>query len=249
MRTVLATVLLFVPSIAYAGTITPDGGNNDLASGYYDSDVCFCSAWYSDTRIATGANGVYAHYAGAITGGMVLLLHYGADHGYNVTVPNATSAGWREERVTATDGCGEYIEWTVQMRITLGGSFNCENNYPIYGGDCQAYGWAKVVLSGKASGNAEVKGTLTAEEGDETITVGAGPINISAPFSLDDSAGPFDGDDIVASASGASEPADVNDRIYLTGSVASRASTSDAAKKSEITVQIIEDNFDLSFVD
>lgn len=248
MRTLLLAVLLLVPSIGYPGTITLDGGNDELATGLYNMSTCsVCGAWGCSARFVGGSNGTYIHIASGTPCGFVWLLHYGAEHGKNTSIAEATSSGWREKRVTATS-CGERIEWTVRMRVKLEGTFDCRNNHPLPYGDCAAYGWAEVELSGKASGRAETKGVLTASEGDATIGVGAGPVNLSAPFSLIDSAGPFSGNDLVISASGESEPADVDDRIVLSGSVVSRASTGDAAVKSEVTVRIIEDNFDLVFV-
>lgn len=101
----------------------------------------------------------------------------------------------------------------------------------------------------QVSGSAETKGTLSAEEDDEQIGVGVGPVNLSAPFNLDGGVGSFNGNDMVCSVSDGSKLAHVDDRIYLTGNVASRASTDEAAKKSEITVQIIPDEFSLVFTD
>ena len=249
MRIIVISSLVLIVSACYAGTITETGGNNELApfKNNHQSCDCFtCSSWWSEVRIPSGSNGVYTHDVDCTTSKVVVMLHYGADCIPSASVPSGTSAGWREKRVTAADSC-DYIEWTVQLRVKLRGSFDCDNDYMFYSGDCNAYGWGMVELAGKAAGDAEVKGSLSASEGDTNIGVGAGPVNLSAPFSLTDSAGPFAGDKIVNSVSGQSEAADVNDRIYMTGSVSSSASTGDGAAKSEVKVEIINDNFNLTF--
>ena len=248
MRTLVVAIVLMAASIGYAGTITETGGDNQIAGAVFDNQVCSvwpCTARWCSSRFRGGSNGIYTHNVSCTTGGAVIGLHYLLDHLPEASVANGTSVGWRQKNVTAVDTCDK-LQWTVQIRIKLTGSFDCSNDYELNKGDCNAYAWAKVVLSGKASGSAEVKGTLSATEGDDTISVTGGPVGLSASFSLVDSKGPFEGDDVMNSVSGSAEDAHVNDRIYLTGSVSSSGSVGDAAHTSEFEVKIIKDNFDLT---
>ena len=127
------------------------------------------------------------------------------------------------------------------------GSFDADNQmtFPWPDGECYFYGYGEELLSHLASGTAETTGLFTAEEGDDTISVG-GAVNVSLPIDFSGDEGDLNGDDAV-SHGGTKPNAVENDAIKFRGIVVIRAQVDAGAWESTGTVETKLHTFSMTY--
>jgi hypothetical protein len=221
----------------------PTGEDYETATPVYQEDESWYAGWGLRALSCVGTKGVYGLSAAGY-----------ADPGiagwYNEDTGTDTSDGYRK-RTLKYIGCGTpgttSVTWEVDGSVQITGHFCADNQmtWPDPDGDCYFYGWAKEIVSGLGSGQCETLGTFSAEEGDDTIAVGAGKVNVRFPIDFENDEGDLNGDDTVSVGTTVPNAGD-GDFIKLRGTVTGRAKSHDGAQEASGYVQTKCQTFSLT---
>lgn len=241
MASMLAVCTLLVCASNVLGWTVTDSGNDFAKAGsdynYYEQ---WGYGWCSEQVTSTGSDGIYS-----------LRCYVYCDPSTLGWIPPDTgtrsSDGWRKktlnkEECDDDDTCS--VTFEIDGSVTITGYLCADNQVAMPYGNTYFYGWGKEILSGLANGSAETKASFSGEEGDDQLSIGAGPVNVTAPVDFDSDEAYINGNDTVSS--GDTVTGEDQDFIKLRGTVYSRARTWDGGEQADGTTKTLLQTFTLT---